>query len=196
MSQITFSSLKLKTPIDTTTFEFMGETIEVYKFVPVESKLDLLAITMQKSEENGIYNPLLLDIFFHLNLVYIYTNITFTDEQREDELKLFDLLESNNFFDSFLPENKEDYEELRNYLNELTSDNLTYNNSAASVAKGIIRDLPRNAEAAKMIVDSFDPTKYSQVLNFAKAANGGRPVPGVADLNVMEDPTAAPDKLN
>jgi hypothetical protein len=187
MAVITFSSLKLKTPTEADTFDFMGKTIEVYKFVPVESKLDILAITMQKAKEGNIYNPLLLDVFFHLNLVYMYTNITFTDKQREDELKLFDLLESNNFFEPFIQKIKDDYIELRGYLDTLTCDDLIYNNSAANVIRGIIQDLPTNAEAARLIVDSFDPTKYSQVLNFAKAANGGRPVPGVADLNVVED---------
>lgn len=194
MAQITFASLKLKLPTEKEKFEFLGKTIEVDKYVPVEQKLDILAITMQKAEENGIYNPMLLDIFFHLNLVYSYTNITFTDIQRKDELKLFDLLQSNGFFDLFLPLIENDYNELLKYLNEMTTDNLTYGNSAASIVRSFIEDLPNNANAAKMIVDTFDPTKYGAVLDFAKAANGGRPVDAVSpQVNVPQAGSRAVD---
>ena len=54
MAQITFASLKLKTPTDVNTFDFMGKKIEVFKYLPTEQKLDIVAVTMQKSEENGI----------------------------------------------------------------------------------------------------------------------------------------------
>lgn len=177
MAQITFSSLKLKTPTEVNTFDFMGKTIEVDTYMPVNDKLDIMAIAMQKAEENGIYNPMLLDIFFHLNLVYMYCNITFTDKQKEDELKIFDLLQSNGFFDLFLPFIEEDYAEMRECLDSMTEDIIHYNNSAGHIVQNLIQDLPQNAEAAKMIVDSFDPEKYGAVINFAKAANGGRGIP-------------------
>lgn len=183
MATINFSSLKLKTPSDVKTFDFMGKKIEVAAYLPVEQKLDIIAITMQKSEENGIYNRILLDTFFHLNLIYSYTNIVFTDKQRKDELKLFDLFDTNGFFDVFLPLIEDDYNELRSYLDEMTNDTRKYTNTAASVVRGLIEDLPENANAAKMIVDSFDPERYQNVLSFAKAANGGRPILGVIDVN-------------
>lgn len=44
-------------------------------------------ITLQQAEENGVYNPMLLEQRFNLNLVYMYTNITFTEKQKEDESK-------------------------------------------------------------------------------------------------------------
>jgi len=49
-----------------------------------------------------------------------------------------------------------------------------YKNSAAGVLKHIVTDLPKNAAAAKEIVDSFDPSQYQAVVDFATAANGGR----------------------
>ena len=38
----------------------------------------------------------------------------------------------------------------------------------------MVQDLPKNAEAAKEIVDSFDRTQYQDLLDFTVAANGGR----------------------
>ena len=56
-------------------------------------------ITLQNSEENGIYNPVKLDMYFHLHLVYMYTNLTFTDKQRENEMELYDALQSSGLID-------------------------------------------------------------------------------------------------
>ena len=56
----------------------------------------------------------------------------------------------------------------------MTRDSLRYKNTAAAVLTRIIQDLPKNAAAAKEIMDSFDPEKYKQVSDFAAAANGGR----------------------
>ena len=52
--------------------------------------------------------------------------------------------------------------------------NLQYRNSATSLIRSIINDLPANAQAAADIVSTFDKDKYQEVINFATAANGGR----------------------
>ncbi|MBO7079189.1 MAG: hypothetical protein J6W64_05215 [Bacilli bacterium] len=57
-------------------------------------------------------------------------------------------------------------------------DLIRYRGTAAAVVNAFIQDLPRNAEIAKEIVDSFDPQKYQEVVEFAKAANGGRAITG------------------
>lgn len=80
MNKIAYSTLKLKTDDSVNTFEFQGKTIEVLKYLKIEDKYDLVMITLQKAEENGIYNQLKLDMFFHLHLVYMYTNLSFTDK--------------------------------------------------------------------------------------------------------------------
>ena len=59
--------------------------IHVKQTLPIRDKFDLFEITFQKAEINGQYNELLLDTYFHLHLVYMYTNLSFTEKQREDE---------------------------------------------------------------------------------------------------------------
>ncbi len=71
------------------------------QYLPAQDKYDLLMITLQKSLENGAYNEFKLNLYFELNLVYMYTNISFTEKQREDEFKLYDTLESNGFYKLF-----------------------------------------------------------------------------------------------
>lgn len=175
MSKISYSSLKLKTNTEVKTFNFNGHEIEVLKYLPIEDKYDLLMITLQKAEEDGIYNPLRLELYFHMNLIYMYTNLTFTAKQKENESKLYDTLKSQGFITMFLnilPQ--EEYEFLFDLISEMVETFMKYKNTAGAVLQSIIQDLPKNAEAAAQIVDSFDKEKFAEVVNFAKAANGNK----------------------
>jgi hypothetical protein len=96
-----------------------------------------------------------------LNIIYLYTDIDFSAEDREDEMKLYDILEHNDIIDQVIAAIGEDeYTTLEDYLFEMKSNYLTYKNTAAAVLNKIIQDLPKNAAAAKEIMDSFDPEKY------------------------------------
>jgi hypothetical protein len=177
MGKVSYANLKLKVDNSIKTFDFNGQTIEVLKYLSTEDKYDLIMITLQKAEENGIYNPLKLDVYFNLHLVYMYTNLSFTDKQKEDELKIYDTLKSNGFFELFLDTIEEDeYNFLFNMISELVSYDLNYRNTAGAVLQSVINDLPRNAQVAADIINSFDATKYQAVVDFAQAANGGRPI--------------------
>lgn len=175
MGKVSYANLKLKTKTEVSVFNFCDQEIEVLNYLPINDKYDLVMITLQKAEEDGIYNPLLLDMYFHLHLVYMYTNLSFTDKQKENEQKIYDALMSNGFFDEFYGAfNEEEYDELMGYIEDLMDMTLTYKNTAGAVLQSIIQDLPKNAQAAADIVNSFDKTKYQEVINFATAANGGR----------------------
>ena len=175
MSKVSYANLKLKPVNTTSTFEFCGQQVEVLNYLPIEDKYDLVMITLQKAEQDGIYNPLLLDLYFHLHLVYMYTNLSFTDKQKENEPKIYDTLTSNGFFDKFFEVLDEvEYAELMSYIEELQNMTLHYRNTAGAVLQSIIQDLPANAQAAADIVKNFDPKQYQAVIDFATAANGGR----------------------
>ena len=175
MAKVIYASLKLKTDNSVNTFDFQGHEIEVLRYLPVEDKYDLVMITLQNSEENGIYNPVKLDMYFHLYLVYMYSNLSFTDKQKENESKLYDTLKSNGFIDLFLDNMEEtEYADLYTYINECQEDTLHYRNTAGAVLQSVIQDLPKNAQAAADIVNGFDKNKFQAVIDFATAANGGR----------------------
>ena len=174
-NKVSYANLKLKPISTTSSFEFGGQEIEVLNYLPIEDKYDLVMITLQKAEQDGIYNPLLLDLYFHLHLVYMYTNLSFTDKQKENEPKIYDTLTSNGFFDKFFEVlNEIEYDELMSYIEELQNMTLHYRNTAGAVLQSIIQDLPKNAQAAADIVKNFDPKQYQAVIDFATAANGGR----------------------
>lgn len=177
MAKVSYASLKLKTKTDVKTFDYEGNTIEVLQYLPFEDKYSLIMIALQNALEEGIYNPLRLDMYFHLFLVYSYTNITFTDKQRENEFKLYDTLKSNGILDNVLSNIPEsEYSTLFDLLNEMVEVKTKYNRSIVSLVQSLIHDLPSQAQAAMDIVNNFDKDKFQEVINFAKAANGGREI--------------------
>lgn len=175
--KVSYANMKLKTNTEVNTFEFCGQKIEVLKYLPAADKYDLLMITLQKSLEGNIYNEFKLNLFFELNLVYMYTNISFTEKQREDEFKLYDTLRSNGFFELFYEAlDDKEYEELFDQIAELKITMEKSKSSIAGVISNIIEDLPVNAEAAAKIVENFDPSQFQAVVDFARYANGGRDI--------------------
>lgn len=175
--KVSYANMKLKTNTTVNTFEFCGQKIEVLKYLPAADKYDLLMITLQKSLEGNIYNEFKLNLFFELNLVYMYTNISFTEKQREDEFKLYDTLRSNGFFELFYEAlDDKEYEELFDQIAELKATKEKSKNSVAGAIANIIEDLPVSAEAAAKIVENFDPSQFQAVVDFARYANGSRDI--------------------
>lgn len=173
-----YSDLKLKINQKTNATIINDKEIEVLQYLPIEDKIDLIQIALYKSREGGIYNEMKLDVYFNLYLVYMYTNLEFTDEEKEDEFKLYNELQSNNVFINVIGAMEEDeYDALLNYLMEMKSNNISYSHSAAALLQTVIQDLPKNAATAAEIVDNFDKEKFENVVNFAKAANGQREIP-------------------
>ena len=78
---ISFASMKLKALNSTHVIKLNNKEVKVLDYLPFEDKYDLIMITLQKSFEEGYYNPVKLDKFFHLHLIYLYTDINFTEKQ-------------------------------------------------------------------------------------------------------------------
>lgn len=172
-----YKDLKLKKNIPVDILKWEDNEIKIKNGLGADEIYDIVMITLQKSAEGGIYNPLKIDMYYHLNLVYAMTDIEFSAEDREDEVELYNELELSGFMEAFLEKvSPKLYEYMVDSI-EKTADILEhYNVSAASVFKNFVEDLPANAEAAQAIVDNFNPEKYQAVVDFAKAANGNRPI--------------------
>lgn len=170
-----YSDLNLEINTNTIIADVNGKEVEVLQYLPMQDKIDLIEVALQKSLENGIYNEMKLDMYFNLYIVYMYTNLEFTDEEREDEYKLYDELQSNDVITSIIGCMEEgEYDCLLDYLKTMQEAHEMYRGSAASLLQTFVEDMPKNAEAAKNIVDNFDPEKYKAVVDFVKAANNGR----------------------
>ena len=78
-----------------------GEEVyyEVKQYLPVQDKLDMITrIINQSVDGNGFYNPMRVKMFMTLEVVYSYTNLSFTEKMKEDPFKLYDILVSTGIF--------------------------------------------------------------------------------------------------
>lgn len=172
-----YSELNLKVNNEYNTCMIGDKEVAVRQYLPVSDKIDLIDIALQKAEQNGIYNDIKLDIYFNLYILYMYTNLEFTEEEKANEEELYDTLESNGVFLTIIDAIDDDeYSYLLNSLDAIKAERELFNRSAAALLQSFIQDLPANAEAASKIVDNFDKDKYKEVVEFAQYANGGRPI--------------------
>lgn len=190
MGKIAYSKIGLKVNTEVNKFTFNNQEIEVLHYLPVEDKIDLIEIALQKAEEeDGIYNETMLDMYFHLNMVYLYSNITFTEKQKENEPKLYDAMVSSGFMAAFLQTMDEDeYTTVFNDLQRVRASHERYDLSTAAIVKSLIVDLPENAKTAAAVVDGFDPAQFQRLLNFAKASGfeDNKPANANSKLSVVK----------
>ena len=175
MSKITYNGLKLK--INTETNKVGDTEIEVLKYLPIEDKISLINICLQSAKEGAIFNQVKLDAYFHIYLVMMYSNINFTDKQKEEPLKLYDTLQSNGLLDQIIAAiDEKEYSNLVQFLNHQMEDIYTYKNTIGGILSELVTQLPARADDLANIMQKFDPDKFKSVIEFAKAANGGRPI--------------------
>lgn len=175
MAKASFTNLKLK---PNTTVKTIEGGIEVLQYLPIEDKKAIIDMALQNSLCNdGTYDETMLEMYKDLYMIYSYTNISFTDKQKEDEFKTYNLLKGNGMIARIMdaiPDNEKFFIEEKLYT--MTRIKMEYGNTMASIVRSFINDMPANAEQAGEIIKNFDPAMFQQVVEFAKAANGGRDI--------------------
>lgn len=96
MAKLSFSKLGLTRNNEMLTRKFRNQVIEIRAYLPVEEKLNLVSDILNSSmDDYGYYNPAKLHIHKMMYIIYTYTNINFTEKQKEDIYKTFDILVSS-----------------------------------------------------------------------------------------------------
>ena len=111
MAKVAFTKLSLKKKEEIKTIEINGQIIEVKQYLPVNEKLALISNVINNAiiQDNSFKNPVKVEVYGTLEIIYAYTNITFTEKQKEDAAKLYDLLEENGVISAIMeviPENE------------------------------------------------------------------------------------------
>ena len=140
MAKIPFSKLdiKINTQIDKVSYvntKNENYEIEVRCYLPIEEKMELISTILNKSvDDNGYYNPVRLQIFTAVEMMYAYTNLTFSAKQKENVFKLYDQLISSGLFEQIVSKipNKE-WESIQTALTTIITNIYTYKNSIAGI---------------------------------------------------------------
>lgn len=100
MAKPTFAKMGLKAKNDIKTIMICEQEVEIKQYLPVQKKLELISnVANYSADANNFANPVKVEVMFDLEVVFAYTNITFTEKQKEDLVKLYDLLKENGIFD-------------------------------------------------------------------------------------------------
>lgn len=97
MAKTTFSNLlkSCKENIQEYTVYQIGENeVKVKNYLPFLEKLELVdnIVNLSYDESSGIYNTAKVKFFTELNLIFAYTDISFTKAQKENLMKTYDEL--------------------------------------------------------------------------------------------------------
>ena len=135
MAKLAFSKLGLKVNNQVININYNDQIIEVKQYISVNEKLKLISEVINNTvDEHSFCNPVKVKVYLLIGVIENYTNISFTEKQKEDIVKLYDLIQSNGLFDKILTAIPT--EELNDLLNS-TWDSIdaiyTYNNSAMGV---------------------------------------------------------------
>jgi len=113
MAKPTFSKLKLSANTEEKEFTWEDQVIKVKQYLSIEDKLKLITEVLNAAaDENRFYNKGKIDMYFKLYITYFYTNINFTDKQKEEAIKTYDALYSSGLWDCIkkaIPEEELDY---------------------------------------------------------------------------------------
>ena len=104
MAKVPFTKLKCKINEDTIPIQIGEETIAVKQYLPIQEKLALISRVADyaHTQDANYSNPVKATVLRDLEIVYSYTNITFTDKQKEDIPKLYDMLYSCGALDKII----------------------------------------------------------------------------------------------
>lgn len=142
MAKVGFTKLGLKVNQDVNYIEFNEQTIEVKQYLPVNDKLELISNVINLSVDNNNFaNPVKISVFSTLEIFYAYTNINFTEKQKEDPTKLYDALISSGLVAAVanaIPE--AEYHEIMRGIADSINAVYTYRNSVMGILESISQD--------------------------------------------------------
>lgn len=169
MAKIPFSKLDLKVNTSEQVIHITnskGEEVsfEVKNYLPIKEKMDLVSrIINQSTDDNGFYNPMRVKLYTTLEMVYAYTNLTFTPKQKEDPFKLYDLLVSTGLYNDITSHIcTEDLEELEGSIWDTIKSIYNYRNSVMGILENVSADYSNlNLDATEIQSKLADPNNMA-----------------------------------
>lgn len=160
----TFAKLKLQKNVEVKTIVFNDFEIEVKQYLPINDKLTIISNVINLSgDENNFSNPVKEELFGTLEIIYAYTNIGFTEKQKEDPVNLYDTLVGSGLADAIIAAiPKVEYESVINGINECIASIYKYRNSVLGILDVVSQDYSNlEFDASKIQSDLADPNNLA-----------------------------------
>ena len=165
MAKVPFSKLQASINGCDTQISYInkaGEEIkyEVKHYLPIKEKLELVSrIINQSIDDNGFYNPMRVKLYMTLEVVYAYTNLSFTEKMKEDPFKLYDILTSTGIFREIVDVIREnDWKEIQENVWSTIKNIYDYRNSVMGILENVVADYNNlNFDATEIQTKLADP---------------------------------------
>lgn len=138
MVKVSLTKLNKIKSLDPIDIKIGEETISVVQYLPLEKKLAIMQNIIEQAgnNEEGFYNIVKLTVFYTIEMLRAYTNISFTEKQLEEPQKLYDIIVLNNIWETIkdsIPEKERDY--IWDNTCALAREITEYNHSALGILK-------------------------------------------------------------
>lgn len=164
MAKIAFTKLGLKINKEIKVINWGDQEIEIKQYLPVNDKLEMISrIVNNSADDMNFYNVGKIEIFTALELIFTYTNISFTDKQKEDICKLYDLLISSGLYAAVVAEIPKVE---REWIEDVTMDTIesiySYQNSILGILDTVSKDYSNlDLDASKIYGELADPSNLA-----------------------------------
>lgn len=143
MAKVPFTKLGLAKNQEIKMLSWNNQEIEIKQYLPINEKLSLIANVINNAHDGNknFSNPIQVKVYSALEILYFYTNINFTDKQKEDVAKLYDLVASSGLIISvidLIP--KEEYDELMSGIEDSINAIYSYQNSVLGILDSVKED--------------------------------------------------------
>ena len=153
--KIGLTKLGLKKNINLISLEWGDQIIQIKEYLPIEDKISVIErIVNQSLDDNNFANPARIMINTTLEIMFAYTNINFTEKQKEDRLGLYDLLVSSGLWEQVEDRLAEigELKIINKTVNDVIDEVYRYKTSALGILQTISEDysnLNLDAESIK-----------------------------------------------
>lgn len=161
MAKVAFTKLGLKRKDEVKTVNINNNAIEVKQYLSINDKLALISrvINLSHDSSNNFANPVQVEVIGTIEIIMAYTNLSFTEKQKEDYAKLYDLLEENGITKDLIGAISEDeYAFLIDGINESIEAVYKYQNSILGILDSVAQDYSNlEFDASKIQQELADP---------------------------------------
>lgn len=150
-----------------------GIKIAVKQFVSEAEKYALLKATVQSATEaDGMISDFLLGVAFEINLLKLYTDIEFEDDDNSNIYDTYDILDKGGIISSVVDamphqDYKELFAQVQNEVALQREHNKTFAGSIGAVIQQLL-DSEDLLEKFKETVNGFDKEKVAEIVSLAE----------------------------
>ena len=142
MAKPTLNKLKLTPKESVKTLVWNEQEIEIKPYLSIQTKLEMISeILNLAADDNRFYNPGKVDMFFALKVIEYYTNLSITEKQKENPIKLYDEFMASGFYNAVfnsIPEGDVGY--VYTIMKETIDQIYKYQNSAYGIMDAMSTD--------------------------------------------------------